>query len=400
MKLNQLSGNVHLTYCTNIHAGQSWQDIRASLDEYVPAIKSTVAQSQPMGIGLRLSGEAAAVARQPEALASFRDQLSVLGAYVFTINAFPFGPFHGVRVKEDVYLPDWRDRERVAFTANSAAVLAGILPDGIEGSISTVPGAFKPNGRSSEAVAAMARNLMMAVADLVDLKRRTGKHIALALEPEPCCFLETTDESIAFFEGALLKPETLDMLGGITGVGRSEAEILLRRHLGICYDVCHGSVEYEDTVAALDRLLAAGIAIPKIQLSPAMRIPAMTKGLIDAVMRYNDGVYLHQSIVRRGDSLSRHVDLPDAVTAFGEGQADGEWRIHCHVPVFLADLGEISSTRSDLVATLAALRQRTRSSHLEVETYTWDVLPDNIRTGSKSADIAREIAFCRQELVG
>ena len=400
MKLNQLSGNVHLTYCTNIHAGQSWQDIRASLDEYVPAIKSTVAPSQPMGIGLRLSGEAAAVARQPEALASFRDQLSALGAYVFTINAFPFGPFHGVRVKEDVYLPDWRDRERVAFTANSAAVLAGILPDGIEGSISTVPGAFKPNGRSSEAVAAMARNLMMAVADLVDLKRRTGKHIALALEPEPCCFLETTDESIAFFEGALLKPETLDMLGGITGVGRSEAEILLRRHLGICYDVCHGSVEYEDTVAALDRLLAAGIAIPKIQLSAAMRIPAMTKGLIDAVMRYNDGVYLHQSIVRRGDSLSRHVDLPDAVTAFGEGQADGEWRIHCHVPVFLADLGEISSTRSDLVATLAALRQRTRSSHLEVETYTWDVLPDNIRTGSKSADIAREIAFCRQELVG
>ena len=400
MKLNQLSGNVHLTYCTNIHAGQSWQDIRASLDEYVPAIKSIVAQSQPMGIGLRLSGEAAAVARQPEALASFRDQLSALGAYVFTINAFPFGPFHGVRVKEDVYLPDWRDRERVAFTANSAAVLAGILPDGIEGSISTVPGAFKPNGRSSEAVAAMARNLMMAVADLVDLKRRTGKHIALALEPEPCCFLETTDESIAFFEGALLKPETLDMLGGITGVGRSEAEILLRRHLGICYDVCHGSVEYEDTVAALDRLLAAGIAIPKIQLSAAMRIPAMTKGLIDAVMRYNDGVYLHQSIVRSGDNLSRHVDLPDAVTAFGEGQADGEWRIHCHVPVFLADLGEISSTRSDLVATLAALRQRTRSSHLEVETYTWDVLPDNIRTGSKSADIAREIAFCRQELVG
>ena len=400
MKLNQLSGNVHLTYCTNIHAGQSWQDIRASLDEYVPAIKSTVAQSQPMGIGLRLSGEAAAVARQPEALASFRDQLSALGAYVFTINAFPFGPFHGVRVKEDVYLPDWRDRERVAFTANSAAVLAGILPDGIEGSISTVPGAFKPNGRSSEAVAAMARNLMMAVADLVDLKRRTGKHIALALEPEPCCFLETTDESIAFFEGALLKPETLDMLGGITGVGRSEAEILLRRHLGICYDVCHGSVEYEDTVAALDRLLAAGIAIPKIQLSTAMRIPAMTKDLINAVMRYNDGVYLHQSIVRRGDSLSRHVDLPDAVTAFGEGQADGEWRIHCHVPVFLADLGEISSTRSDLVATLAALRQRTRSSHLEVETYTWDVLPDNVRTGSKSADIAREIAFCRQELVG
>jgi sugar phosphate isomerase/epimerase len=400
MKLNQLPGGVHLTYCTNIHAGESWQDIRASLDEHVPAIKSTVAPNQPMGVGLRLSGQAAAVARGPEALASFREQLSKLGAYVFTINAFPFGPFHGVRVKEHVYLPDWRDRERVAFTANSATVLAAVLPDGIDGSISTVPGAFKPNGRSSEAIAAMAGNLMMAVADLVDVERRTGKRIALALEPEPCCFLETTDESIAFFEGALLRPETLDTLGTIVGVNRGEAESLLRRHLGICYDVCHGAVEYEDIVAGLDRLLAAGIAIPKIQLSAAMRVPAMKKDLVAAVMKYNDGVYLHQSIVRHDERLVRHVDLPDAVAAFGDGKADGEWRIHCHVPVFLADLGEISSTRGDLVKTLAALRQKTRSSHLEVETYTWDVLPDKLRTGSKSADIAREIAFCQQELVG
>ena len=400
MKLDQLPGGVHLTYCTNIHAGESWADIRASLDEHVPAIKASVAPSRPMGVGLRLSGEAAAVARTSESLASFRDQLSRLGAYVFTINAFPFGPFHGVRVKEHVYLPDWRDRERVAFTANSAAVLAAILPDGVDGSISTVPGAFKPNGRSSEAIAAMAGNLMMAVADLVDLQRRTGKHIALALEPEPCCFLETTDESVAFFKDTLLKPETLDTLGSLTGVSRQAAENLLRRHLGICYDVCHGAVEYEDIVASLDQLLAAGVAIPKIQLSAAMRVPAMNKDLVPAVMKYNDGVYLHQSIVRRGDRLVRHVDLPEAVTAFGEGQADGEWRIHCHVPVFLADLGEISSTRGDLVTTLAALRQKTRSSHLEVETYTWDVLPDTLRTGSKSADIAREIAFCQQELVG
>jgi len=400
MKLDQLPGGVHLTYCTNIHAGESWADIRASLDEHVPAIKASVTSSRPMGVGLRLSGEAAAVARTSESLASFRDQLSRLGAYVFTINAFPFGPFHGVRVKEHVYLPDWRDRERVAFTANSAAVLAAILPDGVDGSISTVPGAFKPNGRSSEAIAAMAGNLMMAVADLVDVQRRTGKHIALALEPEPCCFLETTDESVAFFKDTLLKPETLDTLGSLTGVSRQAAEKLLRRHLGICYDVCHGAVEYEDIVASLDRLLAAGVAIPKIQLSAAMRVPAMNKDLVPAVMKYNDGVYLHQSIVRRGDRLVRHVDLPEAVTAFGEGQADGEWRIHCHVPVFLADLGEISSTRGDLVTTLAALRQKTRSSHLEVETYTWDVLPDKLRTGSKSADIAREIAFCQQELVG
>jgi sugar phosphate isomerase/epimerase len=400
MRLDRLPGHVNLTYCTNIHAGERWPDIRASLDAHVPAIKAAVAPDRTFGIGLRLSGEAAASARQPEELAAFRDQLTSLGAYVFTINAFPFGPFHGVRVKEHVYLPDWRSAERVAFTTDSAAVLAAILPDGVDGSISTVPGAFKPNGREAGAAAAMAARMIEAVADLVLTERHTGKRIALALEPEPCCFLETADESIAFFETELFRPETLDLLAAKTGVNRSEAETLLRRHLGICYDVCHGSVEYEDPVAALDRLLAAGISVPKIQLSAAMRVPVMTPDLIDAVMRYDDGVYLHQTIVRGPNGLTRYVDLPDAVAAFKAGRADGEWRIHCHVPLFLADLGKIGSTRADLEATLAALRQKSRSSHLEVETYTWDVLPEHLRTGSKAADIAREISFCVKELAG
>ena len=400
MKLDQLPGSVNLTYCTNIHAGESWSDIRASLDAHVPAIKAAVAPDRPLGIGLRLSGEAAAVARRPEAVVAFREQLARLGAYVFTINAFPFGPFHGVRVKEHVYLPDWRSPERVGFTADSAAVLADILPDGVDGSISTVPGAFKANGRKDGAVTAMAAGMIKAVADLVLTERRTGKRIALALEPEPCCFLETVDESLAFFEFVLFKPESLDLLAASIGDNRNGAETMLRRHLGICYDICHGSVEYEDPVTALDRLLAAGISVPKIQLSAAMRVPVMTNELIDAVMRYDDCVYLHQTIVRSPSGLTRHVDLPDAVAAFKEGRADGEWRIHCHVPLFLSDLGEIGSTRADLVSTLAALRRKTRSSHLEVETYTWDVLPDNLRTSSKAADIAREISFCMKELVG
>ena len=398
MKLDQLPGNVNLTYCTNIHAGESWTDIRASLDAHVPAIKAAVAPDRPLGIGLRLSGEAAAVARQSEEVVVFREQLATLGAYVFTINAFPFGPFHGVRVKEHVYLPDWRSPERVEFTANSAAVLADILPDGVDGSISTVPGAFKANGRKDGAVAAIAAGMIKAVADLVLTERRTGKRIALALEPEPCCFLETVDESLAFFESVLFKPESLDLLGASIGDNRNGAETMLRRHLGICYDICHGSVEYEDPVAALDRLLAAGISVAKVQLSAAMRVPVMTNELIDEVMRYDDGVYLHQTIVRNPSGLTRYVDLPDAVAAFKEGRAHGEWRIHCHVPLFLSDLGAIGSTRADLVSTLAALRQKTRSSHLEVETYTWDVLPDNLRTGSKAADIAREISFCMKEL--
>jgi sugar phosphate isomerase/epimerase len=399
MKLDLSSGGVHLGYCTNIHAGENWRDIRRSLDEFVPTIKSAVTPGGQMGVGLRLSGQAAAEANSPAELAAFRAQLDELGAYIFTINAFPYGPFHGSRVKERVYLPDWRDPERVSFTSDSAAVLADVLPDGVVGSISTVPGAFKPNAETSDAIAMIAANLMSAVADLVEVERRSGKRIALALEPEPCCFLETTSESVAFFEDVLLKVDTLEHLAKATGVSRGQAEMLLRRHLGICYDVCHGSVEYEGIPASLDRLLAAGISIPKIQISTAMRVPRMTDELISAVMRYDDGVYLHQTIVQDGRELTRFVDLPEAVAAFSQGRASGEWRIHCHVPVFLADLGDLGSTQADLVATLAALRERQRSPHLEVETYTWDVLPQRLRTGSKSNDIAREIAFCRQELL-
>lgn len=264
MKLQGLRSGVHLSYCTNIHAGESWDDVRASLQTHVPAIKAAVAPDRPFGLGLRLSGQAAAAARQADALAAFRDQLANLGAYVFTINAFPFGPFHGVTVKEDVYLPDWRNPARVQFTADSAAVLAGLLPPGVDGSISTVPGAFKTNGVSDRAQTSIARNLMLAVADLVATERLTGTLIALALEPEPCCMMETTEEAIAFFETQLLRVEMLDVLSCATGVGRSQAEMLLRRHLGICYDVCHAAVEYEDTTASLGRLRAAGIAIPKI----------------------------------------------------------------------------------------------------------------------------------------
>lgn len=398
MKLDAGTGVIDLGYCTNIHAGEAWRDIRSSLDAFVPAIKAAASPNAPMGIGLRLSGQAAAEAKVPHELDAFRAQLDGLDAYVFTINAFPYGPFHGTRVKEDVYLPDWRERERVSFTSDSAALLAALLPAGGEGSISTVPGAFKANAATTDSVAAIAHGLVSAVADMVDIERQTGKMIALALEPEPCCFLETTDESLAFFQNVLLAPETLGELARQTRVDLPMAERLMRRHLGICYDLCHGSVEYEEITSELDRLLSAGISIPKIQLSTALSIPKMSRDLIAEIKRFDDGVYLHQTVVRNGSQLTRFVDLPDAIAAYERGEAEGEWRIHCHVPVFLSDLGTIGSTQADLTKTLADLRDKPRSTHLEVETYTWDVLPQHLRTGSKATEIAREITFCKERL--
>src|SRR5919109_545303 len=212
MFLEHLPGGPHLTYCTNIHAGETWPDIRASLGTYIPEIRSLIAGGGPMGVGLRLSGVAADALSDARTLDEFRAFLARERLYVFTINAFPYGPFHGTRVKEDVYQPDWLSLVRLAFTDTCADILAALLPDGGYGSISTVPGTFKPLGLKAGAPETIADLLLRHVAHVVGLQDRTGKSIALALEPEPCCFLETTEEALAFFENFLLTRAAISRL--------------------------------------------------------------------------------------------------------------------------------------------------------------------------------------------
>jgi sugar phosphate isomerase/epimerase len=398
VRLQHLPGNPHLGYCTNIHAGETWDEISESLDTHVPTIKAAVSPDAPLGLGLRLSAIAAAELARPATLEGFSDRLARLGAYVFTVNAFPYGPFHGTRVKEQVYEPDWRSGERVDFTLNAARVLAALLPENGYGSVSTVPGAFKPRAREPGVVDAIVERLLATAARLVTLGRETGCHIALALEPEPCCFLETVEEAIAFLTERLFAPESVARFAVLARLSPAAAETELRNHIGICYDVCHGAVEFEDPVAALRRLKEEGIAIPKIQLSAAMRVPEMSRDHLSRLQRFDTGIYLHQVVVRNG-RLDRFVDLPAALAAFRAGSAEGEWRIHCHVPVFLRDMGHLQSTQDALVTVLHALRNEPLSPHLEVETYTWDVLPERLKTGSKAQDIARELAFVRGELL-
>lgn len=421
MHLASLPQAPHLTYCTNIHAGESWNEVAASLEQTIPAIKARLepqfSAQQPFGIGLRLSAQAAQSLMDAATLQAFQAQLVRLGAYVFTINAFPYGPFHGVRVKEQVYLPDWRAAERLDYTTHCAHILAQLLPAGVTGSISSVPGAFKTNAADVAALDQIVTHLIAAVAMLAQLEQRTGKTIVLALEPEPCCFLETVDETIAFFENHLWSEPTLARLAQACATGPTQALALMRRHLGVCYDVCHAAVEFEDTLASIHALRAAGIGIGKIQLSCALRIERMQPELIPQLQRFDDGVYLHQVVVQalarvdqadqsgqsaqpgqRAPALQRFTDLPQALAAFQAGQAVGEWRIHCHVPIFLQQVAALGSTHDSLRAILQALRSEALSTHLEVETYTWDVLPAHLKESSKALAIARELAFILKEL--
>jgi len=397
MHLSRLKAQPHLTYCTNIHAGESWEEVRDSLNTFVPPIRDALTQGAPMGIGLRLSGQAAFSLQDSHTLKAFQQQLLGLNAYVFTLNAFPYGQFHGTQVKQDVYLPDWTSPERLRYTLACIDILVALLPAGVDGSISTVPVGFRDAAQAPGALDNILDHLLQCVVHLVDCAQRQGKLIALALEPEPACYLETTQEAADFILDHMRSPAVVSKLAQTLSCSNEQAMAALRTHLGVCFDVCHSAVAFEDPLQAMRQLRAVGICIPKIQLSSAVRIPDMRADLLPALHMFDDAVYLHQVVVQSQD-LTRFLDLPQAMAAYQAGQANGEWRVHCHVPVFLEHAGAISTTQAQLLQTLQGCKLEGFSSHLEIETYTWDVLPAALKTDSKAQAIARELQFVHQIL--
>jgi sugar phosphate isomerase/epimerase len=385
----------HLCYCTNIHAGETWSEIRRNLGRYLPEVKRRVSADAPFGVGLRLSAVAAETLSAPDTLEEFARFLREQGLYVFTINGFPYGPFHGTRVKEGVYRPDWRDEARLEYTNRLADLLAALLPPdaGTAGSVSTVPGAYRTDAATTADAARIAEMLLRHVAHLVGIERTTGRRIVLALEPEPCCLLETVDETVAFFRRHLHSSAAAARLAQLAGLGVGEALEALHGHLGVCLDLCHAAVEFEDPAGAFAALDGAGIAIAKMQVTAGLRIPRVGTDAVAALRALGDDVYLHQVVERGSDGLRRYPDIELACDAARWRRGDCEWRVHFHVPVFLPELDGFASTQEFVRNALELHAQRPRTPHLEVETYTWSVIPEHLRGMSIEEAISRELAW-------
>jgi hypothetical protein len=392
-------GRGWLTYCLNIHPAQSWQAVRAALLGPTRAIKARVCAEAPFAVGLRFSAETVRDLADPAARADLARILTEQDYRAITVNGFPYGPFHGVRVKEDVYRPDWCSTERLAYTTDLADLMAAIAPDGETISLSTVPGAFKTLGKPLDvgAETEIAANYLRAAAHCARLRDRTGVEVAIAIEPEPCCLLETVAESAAFFEAYLFSDRAVETMADLAGLTRGEAAAALPRHLGLCYDVCHAAVEYEDPASSLAALGAAGVPVHKLQLSSALRIARVDAAARTALAAFDEPTYLHQVVARRGKELTRLPDLPEAL---GRGaSADGEeWRVHFHVPIFVAALPDFSTTQDFLKEILALHRATPVSPHLEVETYTWGVLPEALNGDGMETAVARELEWVKDRL--
>jgi hypothetical protein len=360
-----------ITYCTNIHPGESWAETFAALKTHVPPIKAVVSPDSPFPIGLRLSrraaGELATVG-----IAALLSWLSEHDCSIPTINGFPFGSFHGARIKEQVYLPDWRSPERVEYTIRLADLLALLLPPAVVGSISTVPLGFRGMVEAGD-LPLIRGNLIASLIHLDRIRQRCGKTIMLALEPEPGCLLETSTDVCCFFE-------ELELPRSLSGL------------LGVCFDCCHHAVAFEDPCAALARLHLAGIPIAKVQVSSALTVSGAD---VDLLRPFAEPCYLHQVVIRRPDgSLYRYIDLPQALETH-QVEVGEEWRCHFHVPIFHDASAGLRTTQPFLREFLPLL---TAGSLLEVETYTWEVLPPELRVGSVDASIGREICWLKEQL--
>ncbi len=388
----------HLSYCSNIHPGETWQQTQANLHDNLLGIRQQIAPDQDFGIGLRLSAQAASDLAKPDALAAFSEYLQINPLYLFTINGFPYGPFHGTTVKEAVYLPDWLDPERLRYTNQLADLLAQLLPEDVDGSISTVPGAFKASVKSEGDVQIIAHNLVRHVAHLLDVKRNTGKKICLALEPEPCCFLETIDETCSFFKNYLYSSDARKMLSQLTGINDSEADTALHEHLTVCLDICHAAVEFEDAKVCLNKLNQAECAVGKLQISAGLKFDEINANTVELLKPFEDNVYLHQVVGRHNSDLHRFTDLHEAFASLNSGAEFDEWRVHFHVPVFLDNFGHYQSTQFFIREMLALHNANPISNHLEVETYTWGVLPEEHKTDNMQQAIVRELQWVMAQL--
>ncbi len=391
----------HLSYCSNIHPGESWEATFRNLKIYIPEVRSRLKHQGPFGIGLRLSHEASLVLERPEKLEEFQTWLLQANAYVFTLNGFPYGDFHRNIVKEKVHFPDWTTVERKDYTTRLFRILAHFLPSAMQGGISTSPISYRHWFKTKEdlhvAMETATQHLLEIVLELIEIRKETGKNLHLDIEPEPDGILENSEEMIWLYTDWLL-PKGREFLAEKLGISGDEAELAIKNHIQVCYDVCHFAIVYEKPAETFTKFKTHGIQVGKIQISAALKLLIPEEAVKRATLKrslqpFVESTYLHQVVGRDSKGiLNSYPDLPVALDRLADAKEE-EWRIHFHVPVFLDNYGTFSSTQTDILSVLKEIISNPSiTQHLEVETYTWEVLPEETKL-SLGESISRELSW-------
>lgn len=396
----QFEKNLHITYCTNIHPGQDWKSTFDSIKEHVPGIKKKVSENAPFGLGLRLSNNASEELNLESNLKDFKKWLDENGVYIFTMNGFPYGNFHNERVKDKVHAPDWTTDDRLRYTKRLFVQLSELLPLGMNGGISTSPISYKhwfKTEREKEIAFEMGAMQMLQIALHVhELEETTGKYMHLDIEPEPDGLLENSDEVVSFYTDYLV-PIGIPLFTEELGISDEQAEGLIKKYITICYDICHFSLAFEEPSETFLKFKNENIQIGKIQVSAALKIVfngAEDELIWEELAKFNEPTYLHQVTEKTGNKVITYSDLPMVLQKKGVHK---ELRAHYHVPIFLERYGALFSTQDHIIKTMEVLKRNKVTEHLEIETYTWEVLPADAKE-ALSVSIVREIEWLKSIL--
>ncbi|MGE0143588.1 MAG: metabolite traffic protein EboE [Planctomycetota bacterium] len=382
MSAHASSTEPELTWCGNVAPARDLDGWLRTITEHYAAVAQAddpgnrpAGHLTPLGVWWPAS-VAAALASDAPLRSRVHELLAAHELRIATLNAFPFGDFHADVVKTGVYRPSWADASRVDYTLDCARAVAGFAVPGDVIPISTLPLGFEDSRR-----AAMLDNLRRVARELARLQDATGVRCVLALEPEPDCELERVDRAGAFLCDEVFRAQP--------------DESTLRQHLGVCVDLCHLAVVFEDVDAAFASLRARGVEVGKIQVSSCLEL--RDGSALDALLAFDEPRYLHQTAADGG--RLRAKDLDEVRTRRAEFAAAGLVRTHFHVPVFWDDPGALGSTREQVVRALRAVAAP--APLLEVETYTWSVLGEAWREGiDLPTAIARELRFVREVIAG
>ncbi len=403
MRIVKQDGEVQLTYCMNVHPMDSGDDVLSALDSYAAVVGAEVAREQPFGLGLRLSNNALeAFSNSESALSSLKKKLDEHNLYVFTANGFPFGKFQGQSVREAVYSPDWRTPERLRYSLRLAELMAELLPAGVTyGSMNTLPGSYKSWIADGEDYDAVLRNLAEMAWGLDAVRNRTGKHIWLALEPEPKCLWETTADIVRLFEDDF-PHRAASLMSERHECSVSYARRILRGYIGVCLDACHLAVMGEALEEVFEHMHRRGIFVPKVHLSAAVA-GTVTEETMSRLERMKNERFMQQTgvIRRNGPDTELYEDLSEALAGVSScDEADARIVPHIHTPLHISPGEGLESTRENLSDRFFSELLKGETEHAEIETYTFDVLPEEFREHSVTEGIVKEFQWVQHRIYG
>lgn len=392
-----------LGYSLNLFPSETIDDVKAAVEGPMRevALRLGAREGAPLPVEARLGMPAIETLEDPAACTELRDCFSAAGLDVFTMNGFPISGFHEARVKEDVFRPSWLEPERLAATIRLGEITARLVGDASRASVSTLTGSFKEWGDDDEIRDAIAVRLARAALAYHRSSEETGTRLVLCVEPEPLNTFENRAETIELFE-RLDRAGAEDLVRS-EGLGIETARSIIREHLGVNFDTCHFSIQFEDVAETLDAFAREGIAVSKIHLSNALVLdePGSNAAGLAFLKTLDEPRYLHQVVAvdREGVIRWRDRDVSDFVRRpAAELEAMREARVHFHLPLFLESGDGFRTTHADTAKAYRFARARGSVQDFAIETYTFGILieRERIETTNLVDGICREFEWVHE----